>query len=400
MNNKIKKLLKNKIYYFLVFALKEVLASYQEKKYSNVFYFKVGTYLIRGSIEDLQQVNKVANKVVFNVDILDIVKKDKNYFHWQYVIEKEKNIDDLYSEVDIIISEKFESYEEILPFIKKVFKGKFSKLENTIKMIIENEISKRYSFEEIGKLFLAKDMGTHIDEFCVFFKEKSKLNDKNIYKFYWNDFEVKKTFDFLGIFSMESLFPQIDDVFTLENHIVKIEELKCLYINRKLYNKLKKIKGRVPYWNIDKVFENLLEYMNIKFCSDGKPVLIPLTKKQKEILKIYSDIDPFDIEGNLFERREVFSDIKVNISKYVSLVEFANNFNFKINNFSTKKITFNKEKLLKEIFDTFIITIKEKKNMNIEDLEKWIKEENQDLDKSMFNGVTKELKEYLKTLNN
>ena len=38
--------------------------------------------------------------------------------------------------------------------------------------------------------------------------------------------------------------------------------------------------------------------------------------------------------------------------------------------------------------------------MSIEDLEKWIEEENQDLDKSMFNGVTKELKEYLKTLKN
>ena len=89
----------------------------------------------------------------------------------------------------------------------------------------------------------------------------------------------------------------------------------------------------------------------------------------------------------------------MNISKYVWLVEFANNFNFKINNFSTKQITFNKEKLLKEIFDTFIITVKENKNMNIEDLKKWIEEENQDLDKSMFNGVTKELKEYLITLN-
>lgn len=157
---------------------------------------------------------------------------------------------------------------------------------------------------------------------------------------------------------------------------------------------MEKIKTKKPQWSIKKIFENLLLYLDINLLDNNSI----LTDEQREIYRLYSEIDFMDIEQNLFERKEVFSDVKVNISKYVSLVEFANNFNFKIDNFSTKQITFNKEKLLKEIFDTFIITIKENKNMSIEDLEKWIEKENQDLDKSIFNGVTKELKEYLTTL--
>lgn len=208
------------------------------------------------------------------------------------------------------------------------------------------------------------------------------------------DFNVEKENYFLGIHSSEKLFPKINDSFTLKNDVVEIEELKCLFLKKELYKELEKVKTKKPQWSIKKIFENLLLYLDINLLDNNSI----LTDEQEEIYRLYSEIDFMDIEQNLFERKEVFSNIKVNISKYVLLVEFANNFNFKINNFSTKKITFNKEKLLKEIFDTFIITIKENKNMSIEDLEKWIEKENQDLDKSIFNGVTKELKEYLTTL--
>ena len=208
------------------------------------------------------------------------------------------------------------------------------------------------------------------------------------------DFNVEKENYFLGIYSSEKLFPKINDSFTLKNDVVEIEELKCLFLKKELYKELEKVKTKKPQWSIKKIFENLLLYLDINLLDNNSI----LTDEQEEIYRLYSEIDFMDIEQNLFERKEVFSDVKVNISKYVWLVEFANNFNFKINNFSTKQTTFNKEKLLKEIFDTFIITIRENKSMSIEDLEKWIEEENQDLDKSMFNGVTKELKEYLITL--
>ena len=322
------------------------------------------------------------------------------FFHWQHIINVDDKIDNLSFQVDLclkeskIFSENFENYEEVLPFIKKIFKGKFASLSRTIKTIIKYEMNKEYSFEEIRSLFFKNKKNIDIDDFCVFFKEKYRLPVKDIYKYNLFDFNVEKENYFLGIYSSEKLFPKINDSFTLKNDIVEIEELKCLFLKKELYKELEKIKIKKPQWSIKKIFENLLLYLDINLLDNNSI----LADEQREIYKLYSEIDFMDIEQNLFERKEVFSDVKVNISKYVWLVEFANNFNFKINNFSTKQTTFNKEKLLKEIFDIFIITIRENKSMSIEDLEKWIEEENQDLDKSMFNGVTKELKEYLITL--
>ena len=87
--------------------------------------------------------------------------------------------------------------------------------------------------------------------------------------------------------------------------------------------------------------------------------------------------------------------------KYSSILIFFSYFLtfYKNNIFSTK----NNQSHIFLLIDLknfrFILTfVKENKNMSIQDLEKWIEEENQDLDKSMFNGITKELKEYLTTL--
>jgi hypothetical protein len=400
MNNKIKRLYTNKIYYFLILGLNRIFTSFKNKIYDTDCRFKIGTYTIKVKLEYLPKIYKIlVDRVSFEVDIFT---KEKVFFHWQHIINVDDKIDNLSFQVDLclkeskIFSENFENYEEVLPFIKKIFKGKFASLSRTIKTIIKYEMNKEYSFEEIRSLFFKNKKNIDIDDFCVFFKEKYRLPVKDIYKYNCFDFNVEKENYFLGIYSSEKLFPKINDSFTLKNDIVEIEELKCLFLKKELYKELEKIKIKKPQWSIKKIFENLLLYLDINLLDNNSI----LADEQREIYKLYSEIDFMDIEQNLFERKEVFSDVKVNISKYVWLVEFANNFNFKINNFSTKQTTFNKEKLLKEIFDTFIITIKEKKNMNIEDLEKWIEEENQDLDKSMFNGITKELKEYLKTLKN
>lgn len=363
MNNKIKRLYTNKIYYFLILGLNRVFTSFKNKIYDTDCRFKIGTYTIKVKLEYLPKIYKILiDRVSFEVDIFT---KEKVFFHWQHIINVDDKIDDLSFQVDLclkeskIFSENFENYEEVLPFIKKIFKGKFASLSRIIKDILKYEMNKEYSFDEIRSLFFKNKKNIDIDDFCVFFKEKYRLPVKDIYKYNCFDFNVEKENYFLGIYSSEKLFPKINDSFTLKNDIVEIEELKCLFLKKELYKELEKIKIKKPQWSIKKIFENLLLYLDINLLDNNSI----LADEQREIYKLYSEIDFMDIEQKAIENSMILeiseNDIK---NKAVKKNKLFKKLKGQSKDFS-ENVSFN-EKIFDNIFEKIDFTKYEKLSTN------------------------------------
>jgi len=135
MNNKIKRLYTNKIYYFLILGLNRVFTSFKNKIYDTDCRFKIGTYTIKVKLEYLPKIYKIlVDRVSFEVDIFT---KEKVFFHWQHIINVDDKIDNLSFQVDLclkeskIFSENFENYEE-------VFETRIEKLKDKESFIVQN----------------------------------------------------------------------------------------------------------------------------------------------------------------------------------------------------------------------------------------------------------------------
>lgn len=147
MDNITKRKYKNEIFMTLLTALNDVFKTYinNDFKKSKEFYHKINNYKIFSDIT-LYEFNYVSKKetvkrIIICVDIKQ-TKTDDVIFHWQYCIENnetDKEFAEMLSlEVLNAYNKGFEKYEEVVPLLKKVFKGKFAKLNKFVQMIIDD----------------------------------------------------------------------------------------------------------------------------------------------------------------------------------------------------------------------------------------------------------------------
>ena len=147
MDNITKRKYKNEIFMTFLTALNDVFKTYvnNDFKKSKEFCHKVVDYKIFSDIT-LYEFNYVSKKetvkrIIICVDIKE-TKTDDVIFHWQYCIEDNETDRELAEILSLEVlnayNKGFEKYEEVVPLLKKVFKGKFAKLNKFIQMIIDD----------------------------------------------------------------------------------------------------------------------------------------------------------------------------------------------------------------------------------------------------------------------
>lgn len=147
MDNITKRKYKNEIFMTLLTALNDVFKTYinNDFKKSKEFYHKISNYKIFSDITlyEFNYINKkgLLKRIIISVDIKSM-NSDKVIFHWQYCIEDNETDKELAENLSLEVlntfDKGFERYEEIVPLFKKVFKGKFAKLNNFVKMLIDD----------------------------------------------------------------------------------------------------------------------------------------------------------------------------------------------------------------------------------------------------------------------
>lgn len=146
MDNITKRKYKNEIFMTFLTALNDVFKTYinNDFKKSKEFCHKVANYKIYSDItlyEFRYRNKKETKRIIISVDIKSM-NSNEVIFHWQYCIEDNETDKELAEMLSLEIlntyNKGFEKYEEVVPLLKKVFKGKFAKLNKFVQMIIDD----------------------------------------------------------------------------------------------------------------------------------------------------------------------------------------------------------------------------------------------------------------------
>lgn len=147
MDNITKRKYKNEIFMTFLTALNDVFKTYinNDFKKSKEFCNKIANYKVFSDITlyEFGYISKkeTVKRIIICVDVKQM-KTDDVIFHWQYCIEDNETDKELAEMLSLEIlntyNKGFEKYEEVVPLLKKVFKGKFAKLNKFVQMIIDD----------------------------------------------------------------------------------------------------------------------------------------------------------------------------------------------------------------------------------------------------------------------
>lgn len=146
MDNITKRKYKNEIFVTFLTALNDVFKTYinNDFKKSKEFCHKVANYKIYSDItlyEFRYRNKKETKRIIISVDIKSM-NSNEVIFHWQHCIEDDETDKELAEMLSLEVlntyNKGFEKYEEVVPLLKKVFKGKFAKLNKFVQMIIDD----------------------------------------------------------------------------------------------------------------------------------------------------------------------------------------------------------------------------------------------------------------------
>ena len=193
----------------------------------NYIYTGIGKYEI---ISRLIQFDR--DNYVINFKINNRFNNHKNLFEWNYLYKSDKNSKQLLNKLETYTNFLMNGYDEISEdfkeelddeenlqqafsnkkdeiikkFPKEIFERKYQEFLEAVELILNDEINKCYSLEELesGKLFFDEEVlgkedikGNYplADDYCLFYSKNLKNNKIKIIGFYPlfnNDFEEKE----------------------------------------------------------------------------------------------------------------------------------------------------------------------------------------------------------------
>ena len=382
----------DEIHFLFLSGLEDIFEYFYNSDLNNKICFNIGNYQLTFKIDTIDEkifetkYEEIETYYKLKIEIIFYSKKEnKNIYCLEYIIDEtdvdkfEKIFDNSRKTTDEILEFCYNYFHsENKDFIKlkdiSLFSENFEDLENAINTIVNNEVGKKYNFEEIEELYINEnkikdnknqEIDNYFNSFYFLFKEYYVLELINIDKYCRGEnVFIDKKREFLGIYSLKVNSLNFPNKISIKNGIVEIEETFCIFLDFEMYKKNKEN------------FKNL-----------GLEILLD------------NLIDEFEMNSEYY-CPEDYIDKKYTLSKYIKFLYFLEKNNLKTNDFNSEDEILDIDyeinmKILEKLIKKAIIEKEKIKDFRKKLISK-INKETEIL--SQLNKNKKEVQSFLKTL--